>query len=182
MATSPDAAARTLAQRPAETSAVATAAPAAILDAPVAGYGGLVTRAIAAAIDALLVNLAALAVAAVVALVLSIFPVSHGMKTILAAIGGVLFAIWVVAYFVTFWTTTGQTPGDRVMRVVVVREDGGRLKPLRALLRLLGACIGLVLFLGYVPILLNDRRRALHDWMAGTVVINQPTTTRGTSP
>src|SRR4051812_49725468 len=89
--------------------------------APV-GYGGLVTRAIAAAIDALLINLAALAVAAVVALVLSIFPVSSDMKKVLAAIGGVLFAIWVVAYFVTFWTTTGQTPGDRVMRIGVVCE------------------------------------------------------------
>src|SRR3954452_1641261 len=90
-------------------------------------YGGLVTRALAAAIDALVVNLAPLAVAAVVALVLSIFPVSHDMKTLLAAIGGALSAAWVVAYFVFFWTTAGQTPGDLVMRVAVVREDGGRL-------------------------------------------------------
>jgi uncharacterized RDD family membrane protein YckC len=136
-------------------------------------YGGLVTRALAAAIDALLVNLAALAVAAVVALVLSIFPVSHDMKTLLAAIGGALFAAWVVAYFVFFWTTAGQTPGDLVMRVAVVREDGSRLRPWRATLRLAGAVVGLFLFLGYVPILLNDRRRALHDWMAGTVVLNR---------
>src|SRR4051812_45667376 len=138
------------------------------------GYGGLITRVLAAALDALLINLAALAVAAVVALVLSIFPVPHEKKQVLAAIGGVLFAVWVVAYFVTFWSTTGQTPGDRVMRVAVRREDGGRIKPLRALWRLVGAVVGLVLFLGYVPILLNQRRRALHDWMAGTVVLNQP--------
>jgi uncharacterized RDD family membrane protein YckC len=177
MATTADAASR----RPAEVPA-ALAVRGALVDAPAAGYGGLVTRAIAAAIDALLVNLAALAVAAVVALVLSIFPVSHNMQKLLAAIGGVLFAIWVVAYFVTFWTTAGQTPGDRVMRIAVLREDGGRLRPWRASLRLLGAVIGLVLFVGYVPILLNDRRRGLHDWMAGTVVINQPTTTRGTDP
>jgi uncharacterized RDD family membrane protein YckC len=66
------------------------------------------------------------------------------------------------------------------MRVAVRREDGGRIKPLRALWRLVGAVVGLVLFLGYVPILLNRRRRALHDWMADTVVINQPPSTRGT--
>ena len=48
-----------------------------------------------------------------------------------------------------------------------------RLKPWRAAIRLAGAVIGLILFLGYVPILLNDRRRALHDWMAGTVVVNR---------
>jgi uncharacterized RDD family membrane protein YckC len=146
------------------------------------GYGGLITRTLGAAIDALLINLAALAVAAVVALVLSIFPVPHEKKQVLAAIGGVLFAVWVVAYFVTFWSTTGQTPGDRVMRVAVRRENGGQLKPLRALWRLVGAVVGLVLFLGYIPILLNRRRRALHDWMAGTVVINQPNVTRGTDP
>jgi uncharacterized RDD family membrane protein YckC len=160
MATVPDLAARPLPPRR------STAADSA--------YGGLITRTLAAALDALLINLAALAVAAVVALVLSIFPVQHDKKQLLAAIGGVLFAVWVVAYFVTFWSTTGQTPGDHVMRVAVRREDGGRLGPWRALWRLVGAVVGLVLFLGYVPILLNQRRRALHDWMAGTVVLNQP--------
>jgi uncharacterized RDD family membrane protein YckC len=118
----------------------------------------------------------------VVALVLSIFPASHEMKDLLAAVGGVLFGAWVVFYFVFFWTTAGQTPGDLVMRVAVVCEDGGRLRPWRATLRLLVAVVGLVLFLGYVPILLNDRRRALHDWVAGTVVVNQPDTTRGSAP
>ena len=152
MATTPDVAARAL---------------------PAPSYGGLVTRVIAAAIDAVLINIAALAVGAVVALVLSIFPVPHKMDVVVVAVGGVLFAAWVVSYFLVFWTTTGQTPGDRVMRLAVVREDGGRLRPARAMLRLLGAVVGLVLFLGYVPILLNDRRRAVHDWMAGTVVVDR---------
>jgi uncharacterized RDD family membrane protein YckC len=172
MATTPDTATRALAQRAVARDVVVTV--------PVAGYGGLVTRAIAAAIDALLINLAALFVAAVVALVLSIFPITHHTRTLIAVIGGALFVVWVVAYFVTFWTTTGQTAGDRVMRIRVVREDGGTLGPWRAALRLAGAVAGLVFLLGYVPILLNDRRRALHDWMAGTVVVNEPTATRGT--
>jgi uncharacterized RDD family membrane protein YckC len=170
MATTPDTAARILA-RPSDVTVVA---------APSAGYGGLVTRAIAAAIDALVIDLAALFVAAVVALVLSIFPVTHDTKTLLAVLGGVLFGVWVVAYFVTCWTTTGQTPGDRIMHLVVMREDGTRLRPARAFLRLVGAVLGLVFLLGYIPILLNDRRRALHDWMAGTVVVNEPKGTRGT--
>src|SRR4051812_44420011 len=139
----------------------------------VAGYAGLVTRAIGAAIDALLIDVVALFVAAVVALVLSIFPVGHETKTLLAVIGGALFAIWVIGYFVTFWSTTGQTPGDRVMHVRVLREGGQTLGPWRAALRLGGAVLGLVLLLGYLPILLNDRRRGLHDWMAGTVVIDE---------
>lgn len=178
MATPPDAVSRVTNHRGAE--AVAPTAQA-VATTPAAGYGGLVTRAIAAAIDALLINLAALTVAAVVALVLSIFPASGDMKKLLAVIGAVLDAIWVVAYFVTFWSTTGQTPGDRVMRVQVMREDGSRLTPRRALLRLAAAMLGLVLFIGYVPILLNDRRRGFHDAVAGTVVINHPNATRGTT-
>jgi uncharacterized RDD family membrane protein YckC len=166
----PDAAARVVANRTAEV----------VVAAPVAGYGGLVTRAIAAAIDALLIDLAALFVAAVVALVLSIFPITDHTKSLLAVVGGVLFAVWVVSYFVTFWTTTGQTPGDRVMRVRVLRENGGTLGPWRATLRLAAAVLGLVFFLGYLPILFNHRRRALHDWVGGTVVVNELTATRGT--
>ncbi len=179
MATTPDRAARAIVRRPPDVTVASEAREVIVVNDR---YGGLVTRAIAAAIDALLIDLAALFVAAVVALVLSIFPVRDETKTLLAVLGGVLFAVWVVGYFVTFWTTTGQTPGDRVMRVRVVREDGANLKPWRAFLRLLAAVAGLVLFLGYIPILLNDRRRAFHDWVAGTVVINQPDPTRGTPP
>jgi uncharacterized RDD family membrane protein YckC len=45
------------------------------------------------------------------------------------------------------------------------------MRPRHALVRLLGMLLGLVLLLGYLPILVNDRRRGLHDAMAGTVVI-----------
>src|SRR3954453_15607421 len=139
-------------------------------------YGGLVTRALAAAVDSAIINAVALGVAAVIALVLSIFPVGHDTKTLLAAVGGVIFAIWAIAYFVAFWTGAGQTVGDRLMRIRVVRTDGSSLRPARALLRLVGAVLGLFLFLGYVPILLTDRRRAFHDWLADTVVIVTPET------
>lgn len=174
MAARPDGAARALAPRPADLTGVVRVTA----TAP-AGYGGLVTRALAGATDALLINLAALFVAAVVALILSIFPVARDTKTALAVIGGFLFAAWVIGYFVTFWTTTGQTPGDRVMQLRVVREDGGSLRPFRGLVRLAVAGLGLIFLLGYVPILLNDRRRALHDWAGGSVVVNQPRETGG---
>jgi len=176
VATTPERMPHALAPRPADLTGVVR-----VTAAAPAGYGGLVTRAIAAAIDALLIDLAALFVAAVVALIVSIFPITNDTRTLLAVIGGVAFGVWVIAYFVTFWTTTGQTAGDRVMRIRVVREDGTTLGPLRAVLRLLAAVAGLVLLIGYIPILLNDRRRAMHDWVAGTVVVNQPETTKGSA-
>ena len=137
-------------------------------------YSGFVTRTIAFAIDAALIDLAGLAVGAAVALVFSIMPVSQDVRTAAFAAGAVLFAIWAVGYFATFWTATGETPGNRVMRIRVVRADGTPLRPRHALLRLAGMMIGLPLLVGYWPILVTDHRRGLHDAMAGTVVVDSP--------
>lgn len=134
-------------------------------------YVGFVTRTIAFALDAVVINVAALAVAAVVALVFSVFPVSSDVHDAFVAAGGVLFVIWTMTYFTVFWTSTGQTPGNRAMQIRVLRADGGRLLPRYALVRLVGMLIGLFFLVGYLPILVDGRRRALHDRMAGTVVL-----------
>src|SRR5215213_11426548 len=81
------------------------------------GYAGFVTRTIAFSIDAALIDLAALTVAAIAALFFSIMPVSHDVETVAVAAGGVALVLWAIAYFVVFWTTTGQTPGSRAMRI-----------------------------------------------------------------
>jgi uncharacterized RDD family membrane protein YckC len=137
-------------------------------------YAGVVTRTIAFALDAALINLVAVTVGAVVALVFSVLPVSDPLPTVLAIAGGGLFVAWVIGYFVTFWTTTGETPGNRVMRIRVVRADGARLRPRHAVARLAGIVLSLPLLWGFVPILVTDDRRGLHDLMAGTVVLTRP--------
>ena len=135
-------------------------------------YVGLVTRAIACVIDVAIVNAVAAVVAAAAALVISVFPVSHALHDALVAAGGALFLVWVVGYFATFWATTGQTPGNRVMQIRVTRPGGAPLPPLRGVLRVGGLMLAaLPLFAGFVPILFNDRRRGLADWMADTVVV-----------
>jgi uncharacterized RDD family membrane protein YckC len=60
------------------------------------------------------------------------------------------------------------------MRIRVKRADGSALRPRHALARLAGMIIGLPLLIGYLPILVSDRRRGLHDAMAGTVVVDSP--------
>jgi uncharacterized RDD family membrane protein YckC len=139
-------------------------------------YVGLVTRAIAFVADAAIINVVAAIVAAAVALVLSVFPVGHDLKTVVVAIGGVAFFAWVVGYFATFWTTTGQTPGNRLMQIRVTRPGGEPLEARRALLRVVGLLLAAIpLFAGFVPILLTDRRRGLADWMADSVVTSSTT-------
>ena len=136
-------------------------------------YEGLVTRAIAFALDAAVINILAIAVAGVVALGVSILSVPDVVDTALLALGGVLFIAWSVGYFVVFWSTTGQTPGARLMRIMVCRaEDGGLVTPPVAFLRVIYLTLAAIpLFAGFLPILVDDRRRGVHDMLAGTVVV-----------
>jgi len=140
-------------------------------------YEGLVTRAIAFAVDAAIIDLIALLVGVVVGLALSILTIHDSLKVALVAVGGVAFVIWSAGYFVVFWSTTGQTPGSRLMQIRVRTEDGSRLRPRRALLRF-GALIlaALPLFAGFLPVLVDDRRRGVHDMLARTVVVAAPRT------
>jgi uncharacterized RDD family membrane protein YckC len=143
---------------------------------PALEYQGLVTRGIAFVIDAFIVNAVAVVVAAAAALTLSALSLSDSMDAALVAGGAWLFLLWSAGYFVIFWSSTGQTPGNSVMQIRVVRADDGRvLRPWRALLRLFGLMLAaLPLFLGFLPILLNDRRRGLQDWIGGSVVVGVP--------
>jgi uncharacterized RDD family membrane protein YckC len=118
-------------------------------------------------------------VGAIIALALELFQIPSKVNTLLAAIGAAVFVVWAAAYFVTFWSTTGQTPGARVMRfrVLAAGADHGQLGPKRALVRLIGMVLAaLPLLAGYFMVLIDDRRRGLHDRMAGTVVIDAPDT------
>jgi uncharacterized RDD family membrane protein YckC len=137
-------------------------------------YVGLVTRAIAIVLDALLIDVVALAVTGAVLLIFSVFSITNRHHAVGVAIGGAAFVVWVIGYFVAFWSTTGQTPGNRVMHIRVVRTDGSRLRPRHALVRLAAMVISLPLFWGYLPILTNARRRGVPDSLAGTVVIDGP--------
>ena len=138
-------------------------------------YTGLVTRAIGFGIDAVIIDLAAVVVAAIVALALSLFNIPSRIDTALAAIGAVVFVVWWAAYFVTFWSTTGQTPGARVMRfrVLAPGTEHGHIGVRRALVRLFGMILAAIpLLAGYFMVLIDDRRRGLHDRMARTVVVD----------
>jgi uncharacterized RDD family membrane protein YckC len=137
-------------------------------------YAGLVTRGVAFVIDAAIVNVIAVAAAGSVSLVLSMFDASLAdlptwAKVVFGAGGWlVLNVVW----FVGAWTLTGQTAGMRVMRIRVERQSGGLLPVWRGVVRLVGLVLAAVpLFAGYLVILVNDRRRGLQDWLAGSVVV-----------
>ena len=172
---SEDATAHEIAAARAQAAAAARVRVATVTEVRASDYTGLVTRAIGFGIDAVIIDLTAVVVAAIVALALSLFNVPSEIDTALAAIGAVVFVVWSAAYFVTFWSTTGQTPGARVMRFRVLAPGvpHGHIGPRRALLRLLGMILAAIpLLAGYFMVLFDDRRRGLHDRLARTVVVD----------
>jgi uncharacterized RDD family membrane protein YckC len=144
---------------------------------PTPGAGGepvgAMTRAIAWLFDVVLINVAAIMTGLGADLILSMFPVSKDLSNVLKPIAAVAYTLWTAAYFVVFWSAAGQTPGARVMQIRLVTADGGRVKPLRALIRWIGMNLAiLMLFLGYAPVLVG--RRPLPDWLAHTLVLDAP--------
>ena len=138
-------------------------------------YVGLATRVISFAIDAAVIDAVAVIVGLGASLILSLVHLPGPVKTVLIAVGGVAFVLWALGYFVVFWSTTGQTPGARVMQIRVVTADRTRLKPRRALVRCFGVLLAaLPLFLGFALILFDDRRRGFQDRLARTLVVETP--------
>ncbi len=92
--------------------------------------------------------------------------------TLTAAIAGLTGALFVAVYAVVAWSINGETLGDMLLGLRVVRADGRRLTFGRAFTRLVGAYIsGLALFAGFLWALFDGRRQGWHDKLAGTVVV-----------
>jgi uncharacterized RDD family membrane protein YckC len=141
-------------------------------------FAGLATRALALALDAALVLVIFVSLAALVALVSTLVGTlrPEWLVGVLMASGWALLA---GGYFLLFWTGTGQTPGMRLFRLRLVGRDGRPPSLGRSVLRAISTIVAIIpLFAGYVPVLFDERRRGLPDFLAGTVVVyedRQPT-------
>jgi uncharacterized RDD family membrane protein YckC len=135
-------------------------------------YAGIAIRAVAFGVD--LVLAAAIFLGATA---------GFGLVTWLAGglepgwlLGGLAAGAWTLVaggYFVLFWTVAGQTPGLRAMQLRVLTSAGTPLGAGRAIIRFLGLLLAIApLFAGFLPVLFDARRRGLHDFLAGTVVVH----------
>ena len=137
-----------------------------------AQFAGLASRGIALVVDALVIVTASVTIGAAAGLVGSLVGGVHPqwLAQFLLSLAAVVIA---VGYFSLFWCTVGQTPGMRLMHLYVVpQRTGRRLSFGRALVRTLGLALAIIpCFLGFLPALFDRRRRALPDYLAGTVVV-----------
>lgn len=138
------------------------------------GFGGFVSRGVALVVDGLLAQIGFLVFAASVGIVLGLAGgLRPGWLEGTLATGGWLLAVAV--YFAAFWTGPGQTPGMRLMGVRVLAPSGGTPSLARSLLRVVGLVLAIIpLGAGFLPALVDSRRRALPDYLAGTTVVYDP--------
>ena len=98
------------------------------------------------------------------------------LGALLGLVGGLFLLVFQFAYFIYFEGSSGQTPGKRLVSIVVVTSDGQpigyREAAIRTVLRIVD---GLGIFVPYLValalVLLTDDNQRLGDIVADTVVV-----------
>jgi uncharacterized RDD family membrane protein YckC len=140
-------------------------------------YAGFVTRLIAFLLDRFLIALCIAAGSVGASLVLQALKTYQLAETSVvswqatAGAHGAAVLLFSAIYDLGFWLLAGQTPGKSVMGVRIVRTDGQRIRLGAALRRWLGYWLSSILFLGFLLSLVDNKRQALHDKLAGTLVV-----------
>jgi uncharacterized RDD family membrane protein YckC len=84
----------------------------------------------------------------------------------------IAYLAWGFIYFAHFWGLNGRTAGMALFGIQVLTGEGGDVSGRGGIGRTLAFPLSfLILGLGFLGILLGDQRRALHDVIAGTVVV-----------
>jgi uncharacterized RDD family membrane protein YckC len=136
-------------------------------------FGGVASRGLALAVDAALAQASFIVIGASVGLILAL---AGGLRPgwVDGALAGGGWLLVVACYFTVFWSGTGQTPGLRLMGLRVERANSASLSVARSLLRFAGLILAIIpLGAGFLPALVDARRRALPDYLAGTVVVHE---------
>jgi len=135
-------------------------------------YAGIATRAVALAVDMAIVQVVIFAAGAVLTLTASLIG-GFDLGTVTKVLAAAAWAAAIAGYFVTFWATVGQTPGMRMMDLRVCTAGGVPPGVGRSIVRVVGLALAIIpLFAGFLPVLVDDRRRGLHDFLASTVVLH----------
>lgn len=134
-------------------------------DAPL--YAGFWRRLTAALLDGAILALLVTLVIGMLSSVTSGRTVTLGVALLLALV-----------YFIGFHLAARQaTPGKLALGIKLAAPGGGRANFERVTLRALAACVSAAaLMLGFTMMALNGKRRALHDFVARTVVVRSSAT------
>lgn len=99
---------------------------------------------------------------------------SNAASTIVGVLSGVILLGGGAVYLAVCWARSGQTLGNRLMRIRVIREDSQLLTFWQGLLR---ALVGMLLidtvtcYAGWLWPLWDKKKQALHDKVAHSIVV-----------
>ena len=115
----------------------------------------------------------------VLALPAALFLAASSFNEYLAILGGFAIIVFVFGYFILMHSSTLQaTVGKLLLGVKVTDAEGNRISIGRSLGRFLGMFVSsFILGIGYLLAGVTKRRQALHDMIAGTLVVR-----RGAAP
>jgi uncharacterized RDD family membrane protein YckC len=134
-------------------------------------FAGVATRAAALGIDASVILVAFASLAALAGVIASLVGGLRPQWLAGILLGGG-WALLAGGYFVLFWSGAGQTPGMRLLHLRVRGHTGRPPSFGRAVVRAVGTFVAIVpFFAGYLPVLFDERRRGLPDYLAGTEVV-----------
>ena len=150
---------------------------------------GFVTRYVAFLLDVLVVAAASFLFITVLRVTLDFFGISDLLASVqesrdvarqtVVLSGVVRWLVTIASGFLTFgvysilaWMLVGKTAGKALMGLRVLGQDGRPVTFHQALVRALGYYVsGLALFIGFLWVLVDDRRQTWHDKLARTVVV-----------
>lgn len=146
-----------------------------------APYAGFWVRFLAYFIDAILLNAAAFILFLPVAMILGVASVGVGRmgEDIL---GGLITLAWFPVSIVIAWlyeamftsSVRQATPGKMALSIIVTDERGARISFGRATGRYFGKILsGMIFFIGYLVQPFTEKRQALHDMLAQTLVVRR---------
>jgi uncharacterized RDD family membrane protein YckC len=141
-------------------------------------YAGFASRLIAFVIDLLIVTATIATITLVGNFLVDALSNMFGFIVAGAATNLVMVTIisivslsFYLIYFIGLWMLAGQTLGKWVVGVRIVRTNGERIRLRTAIVRLIGYWISTILFLGYLWVLVDNRRQGFHDKLARTFVV-----------
>jgi len=140
-------------------------------------YAGFQLRAVAFILDCVVAISLGLLFFTIAALPMAFGGDSHvsNREEQFALVVGLTYVPSLLFLFFVLWALRGQSLGMMAVRIEVTDRDGEPLRSSRAAVRaVLWPLSMLPLAIGGLPVLFDDERRALHDMVAGTVVLELP--------
>lgn len=138
-------------------------------------YAGFWRRLLALILDTIVLWIVGAVVGFIIGFVLALVAPGSGVGTLLATIVGAIIGL--LYYPLQECSGAQATVGKRALGIMVTDLDGRRVSFGRALGRNLAKFIsGVILCIGYLMAAFTARKQALHDMMAGClVVVGKPT-------